>query len=403
MSKLKSNLEREFKQKKISAMSKENQAIYRQNSLKQITEEIGNKKNRYIFYCPDIAVVNPLVKIVYEIAYEAQQAGYNVIVLHEISGFKAKWLYESEGYEKFKSIKTESIINKVSSKSKREKNNYSFKPSDTIIVTDAFQEMLENLLNEKSLTLVQKIVLVTGYMGLKSLNPGMNYRKLDVSSLIFFDQSVKDDYESVFGASKSYMISDYPVLGYSTKKERNLRNVYPVIAVSCVGNNDYAQQLINTFYNKYPNLSMFTFKIIARDNLDIYYENISTSAAFVFLDKDVVTKQMIFEVVSLGVPIFAPARRELMDDKNIVENFVFDSDFFVLADTIATYCNDWLGVTNSLVNESVKSIVSKLDISDRNKEAFGNTVSAIFAELQGEREFRFNGLLNSLNKENAGN
>src|SRR5256885_155664 len=155
MSKIKSQLEASMKKANIDSMSEDKKTRIKLNSLEEIIGGLNNKKNRDIFYCPDIALGNPLIKMIYEGAYQAKQAGYDVTILHEMNGFRAKWLYESEDYKEYRSLKTEYVINKVSSKSKRTKNLYAFRTSDTLIVTDAYQDMLENILNEEALRLIQ--------------------------------------------------------------------------------------------------------------------------------------------------------------------------------------------------------------------------------------------------------
>jgi len=401
MSNFKSRFEQEMKNKRINEMSPSARREIKYNSLMSVVKDIDDRKNRYIFYCPDIAVVNPLVKMVYDIAYNVQQAGYNAIVLHEMNPFKAKWLYDSEEYKEYRKIPVEYILNKSGRKSKKESNLYTFKPADTLIVTDAFQDMLENLANEKSLTLIQKVVLITGYMGIKSLTPGSDYTKLGVNTLIFFEENVKLDYEDMFSVRKTYIMDNYPVNPVFNSDKVELDNIYPVIGITSIGNNDTAQQLINIFYNKFPNLSMFTFKIISRDSLVEYIDNVTSSAAIVMLDKDVVTKQSIFEIINTGTPVFLTNRREYYNDKALVENFLVDGDMFDLATRIAEFCKFWLTIPNSTVKDSVMAIADSIDLKGRTMEGFSVTVSSIFDELQLNRRKTFQNLKEVMDNESV--
>ncbi len=388
MGNFKSQLEKELKNKRIEGYSEDKQKEIRIASIDEIIKEIDDRSNRYIFYCPDIALVNPLLKLVYEVAMEAKKAGYNVVILHEMNGFKAKWLYESSDYSEYRKLPVDYIINKASKKSKKQKNMYSFKVSDTLIVTDAYQDMLENILSEESLKLVQKVVLVTGYMGLASLNPSMTYEKLNVGSLIFFDSNIKDDYTKLF-QTKNYLVDNYPV---STGFNRNVVNpkmVYPVIGITSIGNNDKAQQLINVFYNRYPNLNVFTFKTLARDTMDMFIDNAATCAAIVIRDKNIVTKQMVYEFLNMGVPSIIPKRREFADNKIIVENFTVEDDVFEIADQIAKFCQYWLSTSTANIKSDMVKLADDLDLNKRTLEDFGATISSIFLELQGNRERMF--------------
>lgn len=393
---MKSRIETELKIKNINNLSAESKNTYKINTVNGLIKDINDKKNRYIFYCPDIAVVNPLVKLVYEVALQAKNAGYNVTILHEMQGFKAKWLFESEDYKEYKKLNVEYIINKVSKKSKREKNLYTFKVTDTLIVTDVYQEMLMNILSEESLKLMQKIVLVTGYMGISSLPPGMDYQKLDVNSLVFFDDNIRTDYETLFTNSKIYLLNNYPISN-GFKEDKVLSNeTVPVILVSGVGNNEKVQELINIFYNKYPTLNMFTFKIVAREDMNIYIENIATSAAYVILDKNIVTKQMIYETISMGVPVILPSRREFITDQSLFEYFCVDDDMFIMADSIATYCTQWLESSTQEIKNNILNIANDLGLKTRTPEAFSNTVKVLFDEFQKSRELTFNNIKENL-------
>ena len=152
-------IEQKMKLHRIENSSEDFKNQYKIKTLDSVLEELKNNKNRYIFYCPDIAIVNNLSKLIYETAYEAYKAGYSVLVLHEIDGFKCKWLYENEAYKHLREVPVDYIIKKKSKKSNKTKSNYAFKPADTLIIPDQFQEMLDNLIDVKILQKVGSLNL----------------------------------------------------------------------------------------------------------------------------------------------------------------------------------------------------------------------------------------------------
>ena len=130
---------------------------------------------------------------------------------------------------------------------------------------------------------------------------------------------------------------------------------------------------------------MFTFKVVARDNMNIFIDNLSTSAAVVILDKNIVTKQMVLECLNMGVTPIIPSRREFLDNKLIIENFIVNDDVFDIADLIANYCQYWLVNTTTSIKDAMTSIADQMDLNNRGLSQFGMTVSSIFGELQESR------------------
>ena len=85
-------LDQAAKTKADKAITTEERKERRYEKLNAIFEELGNKKNRYLFYCPDIPFANTMVKTIYEYANILKQAGFNAIVMHEVKPFKPDWL-----------------------------------------------------------------------------------------------------------------------------------------------------------------------------------------------------------------------------------------------------------------------------------------------------------------------
>lgn len=375
-----SRIEQSLKQKRIENSSEEFKKNYKLKTLENIIKELDTNSNRYIFYCPDIILVNSLVKLIYETAYEVHKAGFKVVILHEMNGFKCNWLLKDSNYKHLKDIPVDYVITKKGSKTKRTSNNYTFKPSDTLIVPDQFLEMFENLIELKT---IQKVLLVTSYVGLSAIQPGVTLNQLGVDRVIFTEPKLKDDYLSLFNDLTYFELYNYPINDKVFVKQVE-KEVLPLITVSQIGNNDFVQQVINVFYNKYPNLRVFNFRLLDRNSIEIYLENFKKAAACLILDKNLNSLQMIDEVLSMGCPVLTNNRVEI--DSNLGENLFIGNNAFEIADNLALFCQTWLGVKTSFINEKA---VSLTNISEKNYEQFGENVTDILKHLKTNRETFF--------------
>ena len=374
----KSILEQKFKEKRINESSEDFKKQYKEKALETVIEEYKSKKNRYIFYCPDIVLVNPLTKIVYETAYAVKKAGFEVLILHEIEGYTAKWLYSNECYKHLRELKVDYVMKKKSSKSKKTRSNYSFKPSDTIVVPDQFQEILDNLIEVKTLN---KIVLATSFTGIANLKPGEDYETLGVTKFLFTDKSLYEEYNRLF-PNVSYSPISFPL-----SKEfhtTNRKKVYPLISISNIGNSDLTQQVVNIFYNRYPDLRIFNFRVLDRENLEIYKENFENAACILMLDKVLVSNQIFFEAAVSKTPMFSIHRPEI--DSLIYEDVVIGKDAFEIAENLAKFCVYWLNKPSEEIDEEY----SKLMLSKYNEVDFEKSISFTFKEIQTSRELFFN-------------
>lgn len=391
MKKTTSVFDTKLKQYNLDNMSDVQKQNRRRNLLTEIFAELTDKKNRYIFYCPDIMVVNNLSKLIYETAHEAKTLGYNVLVLHEITGFKCKWLFENEEHKHLRSIPVDYIITQKSKKSKKTRADYAFKPSDTLIIPDQFQEMLENIIAVKT---IQKVVLVSSYTGLSSINPGLDYNNLGVARVLFTEQKLYEDYSSLF-QFEHCMIDKYPIdKQFFNKSKRVLTEIFPVITISNIGNNDLTQEVINVFYNKYPQLRTFTFKIMPRDSVDYYVDTLRQSALYLILDKNMGNKQMIYEALAAGVPVATFKRREV--DAKLSEHINYGSDAFEIAESIAEFAQAWLMLPTTTINESLDSLVSTLNLEEYTHENYRKQLHVVLKELQDNRVKYFSGIKQSI-------
>lgn len=373
---MKSIIEQQLKLAKIENSSDEFKKEYKNKALETIISEIANDKNRYIFYCPDIVLVNTLVKLIYETAYEFHKSGSEVVILHEMNGFKCNWLFKDENYKHLKELKLDYIIQKKGAKTKRTTNNYSFKVSDTLIVPDQFIEMFENLTEVK---LMQKVLLITSHVGISSIQPGTSLKGLGIDKIIFTEEKLREDYELLFNDIEYLSLINYPInsKAFSNRIEKEIT---PFITVSQIGNNDFVQQVINIFYNKYPNLKFFNFRLLDRNSLELYIENLQKAAGFLVLDKNLNSLQMIHEALSMGCPVFTTKRREVED--SLSANITLGVDAFDIADNLAKYCQYWLTEKTSSVDEETKSLV---DNSFRTYENFNKEIIEIMSNLKQNR------------------
>ena len=373
----KSILEQKFKEKSIDA-NPEFAKQYKQKVIEQIFSELSDKRNRYIFFCPDMAAVNNLVKLVYETAFEVKSLGYEVLVLHEIDGFKCKWLLNQEEYKHLKDIKTDYIITKKSNKSKKTKSNYAFKPSDTIIIPDQFQEMVDNLLDVK---ILQKILLVSSYASIYHLSPGYNYSNLGINKVLFAEDKLYEDYCKIFPNSVDDFISLKKLpINKNFFGDRIDREVLPVISISNIGNIELAQQIMNTFFNLYPQLRVFSFKILDRQDMELYRENLKKSALVLLLDKVIGNSQIFLECISMGTPVGTISRDEL--NSNLLSNVFFGNTALEIVENLATFCSNWLSLSTAMISEGVKSIE---DTSGNTYENYKLELNKVFNELQEKR------------------
>jgi len=383
-------LARDFKNKKINQLSDSDKKEYRMNMLENFFMEFSNKENRFIFFCPDIVVVNPIVEIIYKTALTVKNLGYSVIILHEIKGFRCKWILEK--YKEYSDLTIDYIIDKKSKKSKKENNSYSFKPTDTLIIPDLFQDILENI---REVKLLQKVVLVTGNAGIGNLQPGNTYKQLGVNSLLFLEKNTKEKYEKLFPElDNSLLMSSYSIDNELYNSEKIIPNeILPAIAFN--KNEKLAQQVTNIFFNKYPNLRFFSIKFLDRQNYELYLESLTRSCLFVYLDEDISFKKPVYEALTLGIPTVTNTRNDFEE----TDLFSFSKDPFEIADAIAEFCINWLECSNNTMKQSVLSLANSYDLTGKHSDVkFRNEVLQIFETLHQEKIKYFTSLKQSVEK-----
>lgn len=369
-------LESSFAVKKDKELSTEERKEARYKKLDKIFESIGNKKNRYLFYCPDIPFANSMVKVIYEYVHLLNSAGYNAQVLHEQTGFKPNWLK----YDWIKDIE----IGYLSDKKKQggySTPTWDFKPTDTVIIPDGFWEVMKSLYQ---ITSLHKVVLCFGYSGLSTIDPGISWSLVGITDVICVSEQVRDDYKQLWPEM------NYHVVGYEINFDKlepiEPTEVKPIIGLMARSRED-AQQIINIFFTKYPFLDLFQFKIMKKLNTDQYFEILRECAALVFIDEKAGYPAPPIEALAADVTVIAPYGRgmsHILKEKNII--WTSSNDNFLIVEELAGFCLDWLEKipetnkkNNTLLNkfkqkEVLKNLLTTMDSLQEYKVKFFTAV-----------------------------
>lgn len=325
-------LDLSFKIKKDKELSHEERQEARYKKLNKIFEELGNKENRYLFYCPDIPFANSMVKIIYEYAYMLSCMGYNTMVLHEIQGFNPTWLKGEWVKEVKRGFLSEK--NKIKGYSQP---TWDFKPNDTIIIPDGFWEVMKGLYENKTL---HKVVLCLGYSGLSTIDPGLNWGVVGVTDVICVSEQVKNDYQKIWPAMNYY------VVGYEINFEKlipiNKTEQLPIIGLMVRSRED-AQQILNLFYANYPFLDLFQFKVMKKLDTEQYYEQLKECALLVLVDEKGGHPAPYIEALAADVPVISVYGRgmsHIQKQDGII--WLPMNDSFAIAEEIASFCLGWL-------------------------------------------------------------
>lgn len=325
-------LETAFKAKKDKELSPEDRAEARYKKLDKIFDELGNKTNRYLFYCPDIPFANSMVKIIYEYSHMLNKAGYNTMVLHEVQGFKPTWLK----YDWVKDIK----VGYLSERKKQggySQPTWDFKPTDTIIIPDGFWEVMRGLYDNRTL---HKVVLCLGYSGLSTIDPGVNWSYVGITDVICVSEQVKNDYQKIWPSMNYY------VVGYEINFDKltpiEKVDQKPTIGLMARSRED-AQQIINLFFANYPFLDLFQFKVMKKLDTEQYFQQLRECMALVLVDEKGGHPAPYIEALAADIPVISVYGRgmsHLAQQEGIY--WVNINDSFLIAEEIASLCLNWL-------------------------------------------------------------
>jgi len=360
------SLETGFKKQADLNQSEEDRKADRYDKLDKIFTQLGDKKNRYLFYCPDIPFPCSTVKVIYEHASYLNAMGFNAIILHEVKGFRPSWL-KKEGL-----IKDSKVIY-LSEKKKDgrlSKPSFSFSPTDTIIIPEGFWTVMTGFAETKTL---HKVVMAFGYGGFATAEPGANWSALGFTDVLCISEKLKADYE------KLWPNLTYHTIGYDIDQNEFMpverKEIKPEIALSCRSRED-AQSIINIFYSKYPFLDMFQFKVMKKLDTNEYADSLRQSCCMVFLDEKSGHPAPPLEAISCGVPVisvFGRGQEHLAEQQGMV--WLGSNDPFGIVEALAEFCLNWL-------EHNVAPITDKAILDLYNVDVIKTKLLNAYTELQ---------------------
>lgn len=320
------------RERRDKSLTEEERKEARYDKLNGIFDELGNKKNRYLFYCPDVPFANSMVKIIYEYAYMLQNMGYETMVMHEVKGFKPEWLK----YDWVKDVKR-GFLSERKKQGGHTSPVWDFKPTDTIIIPDGFWEIMRSIYDIKT---IHKVVLCFGFSGLGTIEPGINWAHAGITDVICMSEQIKSDYEALW-PNMNYYVTGYE-LNFDKLTPIDVIEQRPVIGLATRSRED-AQQIINLFYAKYPFLDLFQFKVLKKLDTTNYLEAIRQCAVMVFVDEKAGYPAPPMEAIAADVPVIAPYGRG-MSHLNNQEGVIWlgSTDNFIIAEQLAGFCLEWL-------------------------------------------------------------
>lgn len=369
-------LDKGFKAQQDTAKSEEDRKEDRYEKLDKIFQQLGDKKNRYLFYCPDIPFPCSLVKIIYEHASYLNAMGFNAIILHEVKGYRPSWLKNEEVTKGAKVI----YLSEKKKDGKYSKPAFVFSPTDTVVIPEGFWTVMTGFAETKML---HKIVMAFGYGGFATAEPGANWSALGFTDVLCVSEGLKSDYE------KLWPNLTYHQVGYAIDREQfeplPVKEIMPEIALSCRSRED-AQSIINIFYSKYPFLDMFQFKILKKLDTNEYAESLKRSCVMVFVDEKSGHPAPPLEAIACGVPVisvFGRGQEHLAEQQGIV--WVATADPFVLSETIAEFCLNWL-------EHNIQPITDKAILDLYHSEVVKGKILMAYDALQGHKISLFNAI-----------
>ena len=359
------SLDTSIKNKRDMELTEEQRKEKRYSKLSEYFEEIGNKKNRYIFYCPDIPFASTMVKTIYEIAYHLKQLQFSPVIIHEVAGYKPEWLKEPW----VKELKVEFL------QEKKKQGGYTtpvfnFKPTDTIIFPEGFWSAIQSLAEARTL---QKVILCFGYGGFAVVEPGRDWSMLGFTDVICVSDKLKQDYESV------WPFFNYHVLPYQLKEITPAQpiEIGTTIGLAMRDRND-AQALINLFYNKYPFLNVFQFKVLRKLDTEVYLESLKQCALMVFTDKNAGHPAPPLEAIACNVPVITSYQRGMSHLENQEGVYYVEDDLFSLVEAVKDFCLSWL-------ESETKVIQDKSILENYKPEVIKEKTNTLFEFFQEQR------------------
>jgi hypothetical protein len=365
-SRFQEELSKTFKQAREEKYSPEKKKELRLSYLENVFEALGNKTNRYLFYCPDMPMASTLVKAIYQFVYLLNQSGYeNAIVLHEIKPFKAtKWL----DTEWAKEVPIQYIVNKPKKGITDHEPTYRFLPTDTIIIPEGFWSVMINFAEDKQ---IQKVVLAAGYGGIITAQEGANWGHLGFNNVICFSEKLKEDYKKVW-PHLSYYVTPY-IIDPEELDEAPIEEKYPAIAISARNRED-AGAIINVFRSRYPFLAMFQFKVLKKLSTSEYVDVLRYCSVLVFIDEKSGHPAPPLEAIGMNIPVlsvYGRGQEHLREQEGVI--WVDRNDPYDITEVLANMCIDWLeNISSEIKNKDILENYSPKKVRENIVEIFNN-------------------------------
>lgn len=383
---MKNNITEAFKRKKIANFNEGQKEMFVKNVIENIQKDFDSNTDRYLFFVPDINVVNPLTKLIYDIAYELKESGLNAFLVHEKEGFTADWLITS--VKKYADIPVLYTSVKLSEKSGRLKPNFTIKMSDSLFIPDVHLELIQDIKDIKEVQMVQKVMIVTGYSGLYTLNPGTPLSAIGINATLCFDSQVMDDYKMLFPDVKHYLIDSYKVEDYDSINLNDEEDLVkePYILISGVGNNEKINQFVNIFYNSNPILKFIKIKLVSRKNYAGYLMNIKDAILFLDFDRMYVTNLNAQNSLNFKVPYISTngfIEKSTTLDNNLITP-IESLDMFKISEIVSNIIMKYLEVSDT----KYKELLGQTSIG--NKGIFEASIAENINLLRAEKINNFN-------------
>lgn len=361
-------IDADIKKRRDANLPEEKRKELRYAKLEAIFNQLGNRDNRYLFYCPDIPFACSLVRIIYEHAYIFNKLGYKAEIIHEVKGYKPNWLKEKYVSD----IKIHYLSEKDKS-GKTSKPVFSFLPTDTIIIPDGFWTVMTSFAETKGL---HKIVLALGYGGFMTVEPGANWADLGFTDVLCVSDQIKEDYQ------RHWPNLNYHVTGYTVDQEqfKPLPNneITPTIGLACRNRED-AQAIINLFYSRYPFFNMFQFRVLKKMDTQTYADALRHCALQVLIDERAGHPAPLIEAIAAEVPTISVFGRGMSHlDKQQGIMWLPTSDLFIVVESIAEFCLNWL-------ENNINPITDKTILTDYTYETVSERIRISVGKLQDHK------------------
>lgn len=387
MGKFSDEINKGITKKNIEAWPEEKKKEFRLKKSEDVIEQIGNKENRYLFYCPDVPFPVGTVKTIYEHVLKLKKLGYTAEVIHEVEGFKPLWLDTVNFNEKEEDKKIKiHYLSKRDKKQNFSQPEFPFKPGDTIIVPDGFYKIMEAFYQVKQ---VQKVVFVMGYGGLATAE--VNWGYLGFNNAICVSESLKEDYQRIWPNI------NFHVAGYSIDtdifKEVAPTKKRPLISLA-YRDRESAARFLSIFHNQYHYLGMFSFEILKKKAVRDYAKTLSESILLVLSDTKSGHPQWPLEALACNTPTLLVRGRGYEHLVNHPDIFMTEEDDeFRMADMVAQFCLNWLD-ENHIDYKANKEILSSYS-----EDSLTQNILSTYNSLQQELVERFVALKNTILKE----